>query len=140
MKTFIMIGLLSVHFHPDPSTCLSSTERNGTSASTNFPSSYENNFNCSYLISVQEANSLRIIFQQFDTEHYYDYLYVGEGVIPNKDDALASWDGSETPSSFALQSSSMWFLFVTNENVTYSGFSFSWETFQGRYIYRIVKQ
>ena len=105
----------------------------GTVESTAYPFNYPNNSNCWYLISIpdEDVNSISITFNSFETEHYNDVLYFGEGFPPSQDNLLASFDGWNVPEPVALQSSSLWFNFVSDEDVTFSGFSLSWRTYQG---------
>ena len=104
---------------------------NGTIESANYPSNYDNNLRCSYVISIPDVNSIRISFQHFETEHYYDYLYFGMGDVPDENKALGSLNGWDLPDVFALQAATIWFLFVTNEDVNYSGFALSWDVANG---------
>ena len=95
--------------------------------------------NCSYSIPIANVNSIRIVFQHFETEYYEDKLYFGIGDAPDENaaaNAIGSIDGTPmvTPPPISFQSPSLWFLFMTNEDVTYSGFEISWEAFDGEFI------
>ena len=109
-----------------------SSDMNGTLTSNNYPSNYPNNLTCIYNISIPEVNSIRIVFQDFKTEHQFDYLYFGIGEYARESNAIGSFHGWDLPKAFTLQSSSVWFLFISNEAVTYSGFSLTWEAFDGK--------
>ncbi|XP_072044954.1 CUB domain-containing protein 2-like [Amphiura filiformis] len=58
-------------------------DSSGTAQSDGFPVSYPNNANTWYLISSTVGHSMAITFEHFETEHYNDILYFGEGNFPD---------------------------------------------------------
>ena len=103
------------------------TATNGTANSPDYPMNYSNNSNCWYLISVEKANSIRIAFNDFQTEQNNDTLYFGE----DQNNLIYSFDGFNMPEPFALQSSNVWLNFVTNDDIEFAGFSFNWTSYTG---------
>ena len=84
------------------------------------------------MITSPNVNDIKISFDFFETEYYNDILYFGEGVLPDRQNALGSFDGQDIPDAFATSSESVWFYFVSNEAETFHGFTFSWEGYGGR--------
>ena len=108
-----------------------SSNISGNATSVNYPFAYPNNLRYSYIMSIPEVNSIRIEFEHFETEHYYDCLYYGMGDVPDENKALGSLNGWDLPDVIALQAATIWFLFVTDDDVNYSGFALSWEAVNG---------
>ena len=86
---------------------------------------YQNNSDCWYLIA--NANSVRIEFNDFQTEHYNDILYLGE----DQTNLIGAFDGFDIPGPFAIQSLNVWLNFVTNDDIEFAGFSFDWTGYTG---------
>ncbi|XP_070533081.1 CUB and sushi domain-containing protein 1-like isoform X2 [Ptychodera flava] len=89
--------------------------------SPNYPSRYDNNLECTWIISTVEGYQLNVIFNTFDTEQEYDVLETGEGIEPDKR-RFDQFSGSTLPDGFTTLSSSMWIVFRSDRSVNKSGF------------------
>ena len=89
------------------------------------------------MITSPNVNNVKISFDYFETEYYNDILYFGEGLVPDKQNALGSFDGLGIPDAFAINAESGWFYFVSNEAEAFPGFSFSWEGYGGKSVFLV---
>ncbi|MCX6291246.1 MAG: PKD domain-containing protein, partial [Bacteroidetes bacterium] len=86
---------------------------------------YQNNENCSLLIAPACATSVTLIFSFFQTEYYYDYLYVYNGPNASAPLLLTAY-GSTLPATVTANSGQMFIVFQSNSSATYAGFAAAW--------------
>ncbi|KTG03943.1 hypothetical protein cypCar_00030355 [Cyprinus carpio] len=54
----------------------------GIITSPNFPVQYDNNSNCTWIITASDPSKvIKLIFEEFDLERGYDTLTVGDGAV-----------------------------------------------------------
>jgi len=95
------------------------------------PQNYQNNDNCSWLISPYEAGHINIKFDNFSTADAGDVLTLYDG--PNDSSPVlksysVSDTGSALPSPISSTSPTVFIKFVTNGNGTSSGWKLSYTT------------
>ena len=114
-------------FFPTGQSCGNTfTSPTGTLTSENYPSNYPSLSDCSNIISVPDATSILIQFNAFEVEDGFDYLYYGLGDTPDVNNALDRLSGITLPQAFALQSGTVWFLFMSDRSVQGFGYSLNW--------------
>lgn len=81
---------------------------------------YNNNTNCSWLISPVNPDPIYLFFDNFHTETGFDYLKIYDGADANGV-LLGSFDGQNLPSSIVAQSGQMYIQFTSDGGVVDEG-------------------
>ncbi|XP_066539114.1 cubilin [Hoplias malabaricus] len=111
----------------------------GYITSPNYPSNYPHNIDCVWIIMVPNGESVQLDIEDFyiepNTQCYYDYLEVRDGVSSNAD-LLAKLCGNTRPSTQHSTGSAMYLRFRTDNIVAHKGFNakYSIATCGGTYI------
>ncbi|XP_071498641.1 extracellular serine proteinase-like [Diadema antillarum] len=128
-------------FIPDPSapvippsdpTCSGYfNESSGTFTSPNYPSDYDDDLTCDYLVVAGDGEAITVTFDDFNLESSstcaYDSVSIYDGASVS-DPLLGQWCGTNSPGVVAGASQSMLIRFESDFSVTSSGFSASYVT------------
>ena len=98
----------------------------GTISSPGYPNRYPPNSDCSFVIDIPNVDGIRIEFQAFDLESYYDYFYYGVGTMYDADEHYEV-TGSFVPDPVELMTNTLWGRFTSDSGIEYYGFSFTWQ-------------
>lgn len=122
-----------VNIYPDtlsytyPAYCTGQTTLSrlkGTFDDGSCPENYQDNSDCSWLITPQSASdsvvSITISFQRFSTELNTDMVTIYEGASPNGD-ILAQYSGNDIPASVTVEGNQALVAFTSNENTNQPG-------------------
>uniref|UniRef100_A0A8C2E6P3 CUB and Sushi multiple domains 2 n=1 Tax=Cyprinus carpio TaxID=7962 RepID=A0A8C2E6P3_CYPCA len=101
----------------------------GIITSPNFPVQYDNNANCTWIITASDpAKVIKLTFEEFDLERGYDTLTVGDGaVIGDQRTVFHVLSGTTTPDLVVSTSHQMWLNFKTDDTSGSLGFKVSYE-------------
>lgn len=88
---------------------------------------YQDNENCTFLISPACADTVILTIHAFSTESGYDYLRIYDG-ISNTGTLLFSASGSTATQTVKAPSGNMFIQFTSDGSVTSSGYYLSWNT------------
>ncbi|XP_026144649.1 CUB and sushi domain-containing protein 2 [Carassius auratus] len=101
----------------------------GIITSPNFPVQYDNNSNCTWIITASDPSKvIKLIFEEFDLERGYDTLTVGDGaVIGDQRTVFHVLSGTTTPDLVVSTSHQMWLNFKTDDTSGSLGFKVSYE-------------
>ncbi|XP_063951989.1 uncharacterized protein LOC129255053 isoform X4 [Lytechinus pictus] len=92
--------------------------------SPNFPNNYGNNARMEWLVSGPDDSQIVAIFNSFELEYRYDYLYIGFGLDSNDQTSrLARLTGSDLPGDVLSVNNEMWLTFTSDSSDTRQGFS-----------------
>ena len=117
------------HYFGCISACnVTSSDPSGTFESPDYPFDYPPDSYCQYLVEVIDASFFKIEFRNFQLELATDFLHYGSGTIPDVTKALGTFSGSRVPDPFVVQGQNIWFLFTSNSERNYQGFSLKWDT------------
>ncbi|XP_052388948.1 CUB and sushi domain-containing protein 2-like [Carassius gibelio] len=102
---------------------------NGIITSPNFPVQYDNNANCTWIITASDPSKvIKLNFEEFDLERGYDTLTVGDGaVIGDQRTVFHVLSGTTTPDLVVSTSHQMWLNFKTDDTSGSLGFKVSYE-------------
>uniref|UniRef100_A0A671RXC0 CUB and sushi domain-containing protein 1-like n=1 Tax=Sinocyclocheilus anshuiensis TaxID=1608454 RepID=A0A671RXC0_9TELE len=101
----------------------------GIITSPNFPVQYDNNANCTWIITASDPSKvIKLTFEEFDLERGYDTLTVGDGaVIGDQRTVFHVLSGTTTPDLVVSTSHQMWLNFKTDDTSGSLGFKVSYE-------------
>ncbi|KAB5530866.1 hypothetical protein PHYPO_G00134270 [Pangasianodon hypophthalmus] len=101
----------------------------GVITSPNFPVQYDNNANCTWIITASDPSKvIKLTFEDFDLERGYDTLTVGDGaVIGDQRTVFHVLSGTNTPDLVVSTSHQMWLNFKTDDTSGSLGFKVSYE-------------
>uniref|UniRef100_A0A671RP15 CUB and sushi domain-containing protein 2-like n=1 Tax=Sinocyclocheilus anshuiensis TaxID=1608454 RepID=A0A671RP15_9TELE len=101
----------------------------GIITSPNFPVQYDNNANCTWIITTSDPSKvIKLTFEEFDLERGYDTLTVGDGaVIGDQRTVFHVLSGTTTPDLVVSTSHQMWLNFKTDDTSGSLGFKVSYE-------------
>ena len=107
------------------------TSLNGTLTSPGFPlEEYPNNLICSWIIELTNVEMISIQFLEFQTEPYWDYLWVYDGISP--DSPHSTFTGfPPLPLKMVSSGNKVMIHFVTDGSGTAAGLSLAYEGLQG---------
>jgi len=93
---------------------------------------YENNANCSWLISPQDAEydsikSIKIAFLRFDTESEGDTLYLFDGIDASAP-LIGAYTGNTLPVNITSTGNKVFILFHSNSAITKGGWQLDYES------------
>uniref|UniRef100_A0A674NBB4 CUB and Sushi multiple domains 2 n=1 Tax=Takifugu rubripes TaxID=31033 RepID=A0A674NBB4_TAKRU len=102
---------------------------NGVITSPNYPVQYDNNANCTWIITATDASKvIKLTFEDFDLERGYDTLTVGDGeVVGDQKTIFHVLSGTTTPDLVVSTSHQMWLNFKTDDTSGSLGFRVSYE-------------
>ena len=101
---------------------------NGTITSPGYPTNYQNNLNCTWIIENPNATIFSINFLEFQTEPYWDYVSVHDGISL---ESPISYTGYPSLPLIVVSSGNMVMIqFTTDGSGTAAGFSFTYEGLQ----------
>lgn len=104
----------------------STTDSTGILFDSGGPSGqYQDNENCTLLVSPPCATSITLYFDSFSTEPNYDYLYVYDGQTTAAPQVLVA-NGQTVPSPVTCTSGHMLIVWKSDVTVTYDGFRCHW--------------
>uniref|UniRef100_A0A4W6D789 CUB and Sushi multiple domains 2 n=1 Tax=Lates calcarifer TaxID=8187 RepID=A0A4W6D789_LATCA len=101
----------------------------GVITSPNYPVQYDNNANCTWVITATDASKvIKLTFEDFDLERGYDTLTVGDGeVVGDQKTIFHVLSGTTTPDLVVSTSHQMWLNFKTDDTSGSLGFKVSYE-------------
>uniref|UniRef100_A0AAQ4QYC2 CUB and Sushi multiple domains 2 n=1 Tax=Gasterosteus aculeatus aculeatus TaxID=481459 RepID=A0AAQ4QYC2_GASAC len=101
----------------------------GVITSPNYPVQYDNNANCTWLITATDTSKvIKLTFEDFDLERGYDTLTVGDGeVVGDQKTIFHVLSGTTTPDLVVSTSNLMWLNFKTDDTSGSLGFKVSYE-------------
>ncbi|XP_036410979.1 CUB and sushi domain-containing protein 2 [Megalops cyprinoides] len=101
----------------------------GVITSPNFPVQYDNNANCTWVITAADPSKvIKLTFEDFDLERGYDTLTVGDGPsIGDQKTVFHVLSGTTTPDLIVSTSHQMWLNFKTDDTSGSLGFKVSYE-------------
>uniref|UniRef100_H3CV01 CUB and Sushi multiple domains 2 n=1 Tax=Tetraodon nigroviridis TaxID=99883 RepID=H3CV01_TETNG len=102
---------------------------NGVITSPNYPVQYDNNANCTWIITATDTSKvIKLTFEDFDLERGYDTLTVGDGeVVGDQKTIFHVLSGTTTPDLVVSTSHQMWLNFKTDDTSGSLGFRVSYE-------------
>uniref|UniRef100_A0A672G2T7 CUB and sushi domain-containing protein 1-like n=1 Tax=Salarias fasciatus TaxID=181472 RepID=A0A672G2T7_SALFA len=102
---------------------------NGVITSPNYPVQYDNNANCTWVITATDISKvIKLTFEDFDLERGYDTLTVGDGeVVGDQKTIFHVLSGTTTPDLVVSTSHQMWLNFKTDDTSGSLGFKVSYE-------------
>uniref|UniRef100_A0A667WX46 CUB and Sushi multiple domains 2 n=1 Tax=Myripristis murdjan TaxID=586833 RepID=A0A667WX46_9TELE len=102
---------------------------NGIITSPNYPVQYDNNANCTWVITATDTSKvIKLTFEDFDLERGYDTLTVGDGeVVGDQKTVFHVLSGTTTPDLVVSTSHQMWLNFKTDDTSGSLGFKVSYE-------------
>ncbi len=88
--------------------------------SPGYPNAYPNSAHAQWIFSTDEGVFL-IQFIDFNTEFYYDNVYIGKGMVPlvGTEHTLS---GNSLPSIIYIESTAIWIVFTSDSSYTETGF------------------
>ncbi|XP_061424689.1 enteropeptidase-like [Lethenteron reissneri] len=101
----------------------------GVVQSFNFPSNYENDESCTWLIRAVDDHNIQLSFTNFSLETNYDFVMVYDGDSDGSP-LLGTFTGLSTPGDVYSTGSTLLVAFTSNAYETFSGFSARYETFR----------
>ncbi|KPP78874.1 CUB and sushi domain-containing protein 1-like [Scleropages formosus] len=101
----------------------------GVITSPNFPVQYDNNANCTWVITAADPSKvIKLTFEDFDLERGYDTLTVGDGAsVGDQKTVFHVLSGTTTPDLVVSTSHQMWLNFKTDDTSGSLGFKVSFE-------------
>jgi len=120
----------ALHFHSDdsetPSGCGNTTltAASGTFSDGSGDSDYENNQDCSWLVQVEDGNTIELSFTSFDTENT-DVVGVFDGNNENSP-MIGVFSGSSIPNNITSTSNELLIIFRTDGSTTNAGWEASY--------------
>ncbi|XP_076437271.1 cubilin-like isoform X2 [Babylonia areolata] len=107
------------------------TAFSGAIESPNYPQTYHNNLNCSWIIDTTEGNTINISFVAFHLESgsgcIFDYLEILDGESPSSP-SLGRFCHNNVPAPLTSSTDKVRINFVTDSSVTYGGFRLQYIT------------
>ncbi|KAG5855860.1 hypothetical protein ANANG_G00001150 [Anguilla anguilla] len=101
----------------------------GILTSPNFPVQYDNNANCSWVITATDPfKVIKLMFEEFELERGYDTLTVGDGgSVGDQKTIFHVLSGTSTPDLVVSTGHQMWLNFRTDDTSGSLGFKLSYE-------------
>ncbi|XP_077995833.1 bone morphogenetic protein 1-like [Glandiceps talaboti] len=97
-----------------------SAEESVQISSPNYPSNYDDNMDCTWIITNSDGGDIDLQFVKLETEAGYDYVQFGSG--SQVDLNAEKYDGEEIPSYFTSSGSTLWIIFHSDTSNTRLGF------------------
>jgi hypothetical protein len=89
------------------------------------PATYNDNMNCSWLLTRPGATNIRISFSQFNTEQGADLIRIYRGA-DSLSPLVATFSGANIPAVLNVPSDNVFILFTTNGTATRAGFTLNY--------------
>ena len=105
--------------------------------SPNYPNDYPSETTCMWQLQVPMGRFIKLHFEDFKTERYYDQLFIYDVVEENlvsDETLLEKLSGEDTPDHIELHENKIRLLFVTDSGVTKKGFRIRYEGTRINYI------
>ncbi|XP_073482747.1 CUB and sushi domain-containing protein 1 [Aquarana catesbeiana] len=99
----------------------------GRILSAGYPSPYENNLHCTWILEADPGKTISLHFIVFDTEVSHDILKVWDGPV-DSDVLLKEWSGSSLPEDIHSTFNSLTLQFDSDFFISKSGFSIQFST------------
>ncbi|XP_071156308.1 cubilin-like isoform X2 [Mytilus edulis] len=107
------------------------TDASGSVMSPNYPSPYNHDATCVWVISVHQGDQITLTFAAMDLEHHndcqYDYVLVRDGSDENAD-LLGRWCGNEVPAVLTSTGNNLYIEFRSDVSTAGSGFKADYTT------------
>ena len=98
--------------------------------SPNYPNDYSSETTCMWQLQVPMGRFIKLHFEDFKTERYYDQLFiydvVEENLVSDKT-LLEKLSGEDKPDQIELHENKIRLLFATDSSVTKKGFRIRYE-------------
>ncbi|XP_033628985.1 uncharacterized protein LOC117291426 [Asterias rubens] len=92
--------------------------------SPNYPLNYDNNTECTWLITGLPGRRFQMIFEDFLLERGYDSVVVGSGLDPTDQSSVyTTLSGSSQPDNIVLGVDTAWITFTSDGSIVDRGFS-----------------
>ena len=106
------------------------TSVNGTITSPGYPMHYPNDLNCTWIIELANVEFISINFLEFETEPYWDHLWIYDGISVESN--YTSYTGYPSLPLKIVSSGNMVMIHFTSDGSgTASGFLMTYEGLQG---------
>uniref|UniRef100_A0A8C4R6D0 CUB and sushi domain-containing protein 1 n=1 Tax=Eptatretus burgeri TaxID=7764 RepID=A0A8C4R6D0_EPTBU len=102
------------------------TGSHGVLYSPGWPAVYPNSATCQWTIDVDEASTIKLTFESFQTEPEYDVLEVFDGISASTP-LLAALHGTATPAFVASSRNHLCLVFTSDNSHTEAGFHLSFK-------------
>ena len=102
---------------------------NGTITSPGYPTNYQNNLNCTWIIENPNATIFSINFLEFQTEPYWDYVSVHDGI--SLESPISYTGYPSLPLKIVSSGNMVMIHFTSDGSGTASGFLMTYEGLQG---------
>ena len=123
-----------MYYVPDVANCNARyTTSTGAISSPNYPDTYPEYANCTYILDIPDASHITIKFDYLELEYGADVLYFGLGPDPSLNNVDLRFTGYTTPDPLSIPYNQVWFMFLSDGKGRDTGFSFSWDTTTGTY-------
>ena len=92
-----------------------------------YPSNYEDDIICNWEVTSPIQNTIRLTFDDFETEECCDNLKIYDG--PSMSGNMMEFKGTTLPASYQSTGNSLYLQFISDNAITMKGFklSYSWE-------------
>ena len=93
----------------------------------NYPSNYEDDIICNWEVTSPIGKTIRLTFDDFETESSLDDLRIFDRPTPNGN--YMEFSGTTVPAFYRSTGNSLYLQFETDQSITEKGFklSYSWE-------------
>ena len=98
--------------------------------SPNYPNDYPSETTCMWQLQVPMGRFIKLHFEDFKTERYYDQLFIYDVVEENlvyDETLLEKLSGEDTPDHIQLHENKIRLIFVTDSSNTKKGFRIRYE-------------
>lgn len=102
--------------------CTGGTLEDGSNAHN-----YQNNSHCTYVITADQAISVYVNFQYFNTEAGHDSLTFWDGAPANGNLLETISGGMPVHNPFSFTTDSLYITFITNDSITGAGWRFNYD-------------
>ncbi len=102
------------------------TATNGTVTSPNYPAKYENNLNCTTIITVAPGKRIHLNFTAFSLQSHSSCAYDQVKIIDGS--SSMKYCGNYFPPSFTTKTNQLTIKFKTDSSRVYGGFSATYHT------------
>ena len=91
---------------------------------------YVSDVDCKWLINTTEGKRIILTFEDFDTQHAYDFVYIFEGDKPLQKSMIAGYSGSELPPTVISKSNQLLVWFVSDGEIQRDGWKINYATLE----------
>ena len=93
--------------------------------SPNYPSYYDNNADCQWILRSETGNTLTVLITSFQTESTYDRVEIGNGEAVTTESVIGDYAGvlnTTVPIEVTSTDPALWITFVSDDDKTQQGF------------------